>query len=282
MNNYTIRTMSASEVAEIAIELARAEGWNPGLHDAECFYTADPNGFFVGMLGDVPIACISAVAYNEEFGFIGLYIVKPEYRGQGYGISIWNAAMDYLQQRNIGLDGVVAQQENYKKSGFALAYRNIRFEGISIAAEAQFPDISPVADGSINDLLHYDSTLFPAPRPRFLRQWIEQPGSTTLVSVQNGNIAGYGTIRTCHSGYKIGPLFAQNPDTAERLFLALNKTVAPGSAVYLDTPEVNTHATALARKYNMTVVFETARMYTGSQPDINMNSVFGVTTFELG
>jgi hypothetical protein len=30
----------------------------------------------------------------------------------------------------IGLDGVVAQQGNYLKSGFQLAYRNIRYQGV--------------------------------------------------------------------------------------------------------------------------------------------------------
>ncbi len=46
-------------------------------------------------------------------------------------MQIWNAALDYLKGRNIGLDGVIAQQENYQKVGFKLAYRNIRYQGVS-------------------------------------------------------------------------------------------------------------------------------------------------------
>ena len=114
--NYIIRTMSRAEV-DLAVAWAAAEGWNPGLHDAECYYTADPEGFWVGLLDGEPIATISAMKYGRSFGFIGFYIVKPEYRGKGYGFQIWKAAMDSLAGRNIGLDGVIAQQENYKKSG---------------------------------------------------------------------------------------------------------------------------------------------------------------------
>ena len=73
---------------------------------------------------------ISAVRYGSGFGFIGFYIVRPNFRGQGYGLQIWNAAMARLAGRTIGLDGVVAQQDNYRKSGFVLAWNNARFEGL--------------------------------------------------------------------------------------------------------------------------------------------------------
>lgn len=282
MSNYIIRTMTATEVADIAIALAKEEGWNPGLYDAQCFYAADANGFLVGLLDGEPVACISAVAYDATFGFIGLYIVKPDYRGKGYGIQIWNAAMHYLGSRNIGLDGVTAQQENYKKSGFALAYKNIRYEGISRAVQEQYADVVFLAEVTFEEILRYDTQLFPAARPNFLRMWTMQPGSRTVVALRKGAVVGYGTIRQCDRGYKIGPLFADTDIIAEELFATLNNTITPGSTIYLDTPEINPAAVVLAERHGMTAVFETARMYTGEAPDIDVQKVFGVTTFELG
>lgn len=274
--------MTATEVADIAIALAKEEGWNPGLYDARCFYAADANGFLVGLLDGEPVACISAVAYDTTFGFIGLYIVKPGYRGKGYGIQIWNAAMHYLGSRNIGLDGVTAQQENYKKSGFALAYRNIRYEGVSRTMQEQYADVVFLAEVTFEEIVQYDTQLFPAARPDFLRMWTMQPSSRTVVALRKGTVVGYGTIRQCDRGYKIGPLFADTDIIAEELFATLNNTIAPGSTIYLDTPEINPAAVALAERHGMTVVFETARMYTGEVPDIDVQKVFGVTTFELG
>ncbi|MCP4021344.1 MAG: GNAT family N-acetyltransferase, partial [Desulfobacteraceae bacterium] len=128
--DYVIRTMQRNEI-DMAIEWAAQEGWNPGLGDANAFYAADPNGFFIGLLKGEPVATLSAVKYGDNFGFIGFYIVKPEFRAKGLGIRIWNTGMDYLNGRNIGLDGVIEQQNNYKQSGFSLAYSNIRFEGIT-------------------------------------------------------------------------------------------------------------------------------------------------------
>src|SRR5690606_9900185 len=103
-----IRALTRDEMS-LPIEWAALEGWNPGLHDADCFYAADPDGFLVGELDGEPVGCISAVKYGSEFGFIGLYIVRPEFRGRGFGMQLWRAAMERLAGRNVGLDGVVAQ-----------------------------------------------------------------------------------------------------------------------------------------------------------------------------
>jgi GNAT superfamily N-acetyltransferase len=88
-------------------------------------------GFFIGELDGRPIGCISAVAYGDAFGFVGLDIVSPEFRGLGYGLRLGYAALEYTGPRNLGVDGVVAQQENYKRAGFRLAYVNVRFFAIS-------------------------------------------------------------------------------------------------------------------------------------------------------
>ena len=274
--------MSKDEVNSIAVNWAADEGWNPGLHDANCFYNSDTNSFFIGLINGEPVSCISAVAYDNEFGFMGFYIVKPEYRGKGYGIEIWNTAIDYLKTQNIGLDGVVEQQPNYKKSGFSLAYNNIRYEGTSFRTNDVFPEIVPASEVSFAELLHYDSELFPVTRPAFLKCWLDMPDSHSLAAIVDGKFSGYCVIRKCLKGYKVGPLFADSKDLAEKLFVSANNLIENNSAVYLDTPEINKDAVTLALKYRMSKVFETARMYTKQQPDIDISKVFGVTTFELG
>ena len=65
--------------------------------------------------------------HGDGLGFIGFYIVVPERRGEGHGIALWRAGMERLAGRVIGLDGVVAQQGNYARSGFALAWNNARY-----------------------------------------------------------------------------------------------------------------------------------------------------------
>lgn len=279
---YTVRTMTRDEIG-IVLDWAAAEGWNPGLNDAVCYYAADPNGFFIGLLDDEPIAAISAVRYDDTFGFIGFYIVKPEYRGHlRYGPEIGRAGMVYLAGCNIGLDGVVAQQEHYKTFGFKFAYRNIRFEGIGGGEDPDDPDVVALAALPFEMVEAYDAPFFPVPRPDFTRAWIAQPDAYALGIVDDDGLTGYGVIRPCRSGWKIGPLFADDVDKAETLFLTLKSKIPEGDAIFLDTPEVNPAAVALAKKYGMTPMFETARMYTGAFPDLPLERTFGVASFEIG
>jgi|SRR5271166_3264678 len=276
--DLAIRRMTEADLA-LALDWAEAEGWNPGLNDAECFYAADPDGFFVGEAGGEPVGSISAVRYDERFSFLGLFIVKPDFRGRGFGLQLWRAAMRHLGERNVGLDGVVAQQGNYKKSGFKLAFRNIRFKG-----EGGGVDLGGATDLSsarFEDVLQYDAAVFPARRAAFLQRWIEQPHAASLGVMVQRRLRGYGVLRPCRSGCKIGPLFADDAQVAERLFLAL-KARAAGGPIFLDVPEVNPDAVALAERYRMTPVFETARMYTKDAPCAPMERCFGVATFELG
>ena len=74
MQDFTIRTMRKDELA-IAIDWAANEGWNPGLYDLDSFFKADPNGFLMAFIGDVPVACISVVKYGVSFGFLGFILL---------------------------------------------------------------------------------------------------------------------------------------------------------------------------------------------------------------
>jgi len=280
-DRYTIRPMNRSEI-DLAVDWAAEEGWNPGLHDAGSFHAADPEGFLVGLLDGEPVATISAVRYGQDFGFIGFYIVKPTCRGQGYGLRLWNAAMQRLAGRTVGLDGVVAQQDNYRKSGFALAWNNARYEGVGGGAGSADEAIVPLATVPFEALDAYDRPFFPDDRRAFLRAWIGQPGAAALGLVQDGRLAGYGVLRSCRRGAKIGPLFADDPQLAERLFVALKARTPQGAPLFLDIPVPHAAALELVQRHGMTRGFETARMYTGPAPDVPMDRFYGVTSFELG
>jgi len=194
MTDLVIRTMLRTEL-DLGIDWAAAEGWNPGLHDADAFHAADPQGYFVGLLDDEPIGMIAAVRYGEGFGFIGFYIVRPAWRGRGHGLALWQAGMQSLSGRLVGLDGVVAQQANYQRSGFELAYNNIRHQGTAMAAGSPDPQIVPISQIPFEQVVRYDAALFPDDRRSFLKAWLSLPGSIGLALMQGERLAGFGAIR---------------------------------------------------------------------------------------
>ncbi len=278
---YLTRPMHRPEL-DLALSWAAAEGWNPGQHDADAFWAADPGGFWLGEQDGAPRASIGVVRYSGAVGFLGCYIVRPESRGQGLGLALWQAGMGYLAGCCVGLDGVVAQQANYQKSGFTLAQRNIRY-GLGNARPPAPPPglVVPAATLPFATLAAYDRQCFPAARDAFLRAWLTAPGHVALAVVRDGALAGYGVVRPCQTGSKIGPLFADNQAAAEPLFAGLLAAAPPGP-VFLDLAEPHRPAVAMAEAAGMTPVFETARMYNSPPPGFDAGKVWGITSFELG
>ncbi len=278
---FEISVGSADDVARMA-DWAGDEGWNPGNTDVQAFFATDPGAFQIGRLDGEPVACISVVKYGAGFGFLGFYIARPKIRGKGFGIKVWNAGMTRLAGRNVGLDGVVAQQGNYKKSGFRAAWNNIRYEGAPAAAK--LPAGITLVDArsvAFDRLAAYDGRFFPEARDSFLAPWITLPERASLVAVRDGGLVGFGVIRACRAASRIGPLYAASPDIAAALVSAL-ATKAGATAVALDIPDSNAAATKMATELGLAPSFETARMYTGAIPSIDRDGLFAVTSLELG
>lgn len=259
---------------------AADEGWNPGLADGPAFFAQDPDGFFLGRIDGEPVSAISVVTYGTDYAFLGCYLVRPDLRGRGHGLTTWKTALAHAGNRTIGLDGVVAQQDNYRRSGFEPAHRTIRFTGTAPASEAP-ADIRVVRPEDVQDITAYDGTCTPADRPRFLAHWLTGPGHHAVVRRTGDRVTGYGVIRPGHDCPRIGPLFADTAEDARALFAALTAEAA-GREVAIDVPETNPAAVALAEGAGFTPSFETARMYTGPVRPYAQERVFGVTTLELG
>ncbi|MFJ7261199.1 GNAT family N-acetyltransferase [Streptomyces globosus] len=288
MTGFEITGASGADM-ELIRTWADAEGWNPGDTDRFAFAVADPAGFLVGRLDGEPVACISAVRYGTGFGFIGFYIVRPEFRGRGHGLQVWQAGMKRLDGRLVGLDGVVEQQDNYRRSGFLPAWNNVRHEGrprpdrggpAGSGAAAGF-ELVDAASLPFEQLADYDRRFFPEARDGFLAAWTGLPGRTALAAVRGGRVAGLGVVRPCSGAARIGPLYAACPDIAAALVHALAERT-PDGVVAVDVPDANASATALLAGLGMEPVFEAARMYTGPAPRIDMAGLYGVTSLELG
>ncbi|MBT0670017.1 GNAT family N-acetyltransferase [Novosphingobium profundi] len=289
--DLTIRAMTRQEANRL-VDWAANEGWNPGLSDAALFWEAEPDAFIAAEIDGELIGGGTIASYGGHFGFMGFFIVRPDWRGQGLGDILWQNRRERLLARlkpgsAIGMDGVFTMQDYYAKGGFVFSHRNLRYEFL---VPGDWPDRAPAADGialvplselPLEAVLAYDRTCFAAPRPRFLADWIAQDGASAFGCLRAGELAGYGVIRRCRKGFKIGPLFADDEAVAETLFAAL---AARGrdEVVTLDVPETHLGAMALVKRHGLREVFGCARMYLGPPPKLAEKRIWGITTFELG
>ncbi len=217
-----IRPLEKADVPRVT-GWARAEDFAPGAGDVAIYRHTDRQGVWVGWLGSEPVGCIAGVRYNAEYGFIGLYLVVPEQRGHGYGVQLWEQALEHLADLPcIGIEASPDRLDDYARWGFQPASPTTRWQ--RIAGEADPDGAVPIPAGLL--LLEgteipamavqaYDAQREPSPRPHFLADWLEHPaGSVQALVDGEGRCHGFGRIRPCllrrGEGWRIGPLLADS------------------------------------------------------------------------
>jgi len=274
------------EQVNLLISWAAAEGWNPGLQDPDVFHDIDPEGFLGLEVAGELVAAVSVVKHNPQHSFLGLYICCPSHRGKGQGWAVWQAGMAHSIGTTIGLDGVVEQQDNYKKSGFEPAWTNHRFIG-----ELEHQNTPPASSqclfrqlehSDLEQAIGYDAAIGGVRRVGYLSQWFNNtPTRKTLIAMNGSKPCGVATIRQCEEDFKIGPCLADSDEIARGLIFALSSQVN-ASRVIIDVPAPNTQAIDLVKSLNFKSVFETARMYKGEKPEVDHPRLFGLASLELG
>jgi GNAT superfamily N-acetyltransferase len=280
---YVISVMKEGEASALG-GWAADEGWNPGLADLALARKIDPDAFIALHRGDALVGGGSVFSYDGAFGFMGLFIMRAEFRNQGLGGDLWHYRRDHLLERllpgaAIGMDGVYEMVPFYERGGFVPAYRDVRYQGI--AAGQEHPDVLTLGATDFDDLDQYDHACFPVPRTAFLREWLMALGVHTVGVRGGGRLMGYGVARPCREGFKIGPLFADNEDVADRLLSTLMAKIT-GSQVQIDVPEANKAAVTLASQFGLSEVFGCVCLYHGPAPDLPLNQIFAVTSLEFG
>ncbi|KPA23234.1 Acetyltransferase (GNAT) family protein [Shimia sp. SK013] len=260
---------------------AADEGWNPGLEDVTPFWQADPHGFFVAEVEGELAATISVVNHTDDFAFLGLYIAKPEYRGQGVGYGLWQHALRHAHDRVVGLDGVPDQQKNYASSGFVFVSQTTRFSGEVPAKTSGRVCVASSAD--TNTMVDLESAVSGVRKPTYMQAWLQEAETRKTLIIRDGDeIAGFCTVRACQSGAKIGPLVATNYADAQALMS--HAAAVMGTSLTVDVPQNSPALKLLCENIDLEPGFATARMYRGSPVQLadEAPAYFAVTSLELG
>ena len=287
---FTIRPLQRGDIQAVT-DWARQERFAPGRGDVEIYRHTDRQGIWVGWLGSQRIGCIAGVRYSDAYGFLGLYLVRPPWRGRGYGLQLWRHAMEHLADlRCIGLEAAPDRISDYASWGFHAASPTTRWQVISQGA---FPPAAATAGWRLlagdaipeRAVQRFDAQREPSPRPHFLRQWLRHPSGTVLALIDASGVChGFGRIRPCllarGEGWRIGPLLAETPPAAALLLHSLLHR-HPG-VVLIDAPGANPAAASLLEGLQFRPIGATLRMYRGEAPRLSLGDVYGLACLELG
>ena len=293
MTDLNIEQAQFSDIQTI-IEWARHEGFAPGLGDIDIYRNTDRQGVWIGKVNSSAIGCIAGIKYNKIYGFIGLYIVKPEYRGCGYGHKLWQKAMEYLDDvRCIGLEAAPHLVGKYSEWGFKNASQTIRWQLLNTDTDQhkhKFPKNNSLTvvtgpDIPLETIKQYDAEREFTARPHFISQWLKHPSGQVIALVDHKRFChGFARIRPCllstGEGWRIGPILADSSDLAEILITNLLKKNK--GVILIDSPQINSNAQSLLANMGFKQISATTRMYKGSHHVPLTGDVYALACLELG
>ncbi|MEI6615707.1 MAG: GNAT family N-acetyltransferase [Cyanobium sp. ELA507] len=299
--DFSIRPMVEADLAMVT-DWARAEGFCPGVGDAAILRDADRRGVWVGCLDGEPVGCILGVRYDGHYGRIGLFLVRPEHRGHGFGVALWERALEHLRDVScIALEAEPDRIEDYSGWGFRPAWETLRWGlcsgdgGQPRSGEAPAVPLPPgwrvvpLEEVDRAAVLIYDARHEATPRPLVLEEWLDAGhGEEVLVVLDDlGCCRGFGRLRPCllpegeeGPGWRLGPLLADALPVADALLQRL--CCGRRGLVLIDAPEANPRAHRLLEARGFQIRHRTVRMYRGPAPELALEDLYGLTCLELG
>lgn len=299
-NQLIIRTAKSIEELTIVMNWAVEEGWNVGKYDAKAYYKAFPTGCRLLLHEDKIVGGIFLAEYNNQFTFIGLFIVEKNYRDQGLGKLLWDDTMKQLEKMtSIGLYAVPQQVSRYQKSDFKSSNDILRWEtqmpsNSSSLGTAENTNNVLFLDKENSDLIlqvdEYDNKMFRMPRFSLIKAMLEIQQVVGFAVKEQGKVVGYGIIRPCQKGHRIGPLYANNFEDVKNLTLKLLDVVRQlNTPIIFDapSPELNKFITAFAEYFNLQRVkdADTQAMFKGEMPkeiEETTDKLYAICSLELG
>jgi predicted GNAT family N-acyltransferase len=269
----------------------KAEEWDTGVLDVDKYYVMDPTGYFVAEKDGQLIGSISLVQCSANLLFVGSYICKKEFRGQGIGSKLWSFAWarKNADKFNVGLDCDLHLVGMYQKRGFKPYHcDNLYRLSLSPQKSTALPaldginirvfDIENQSPVSLEQLSAFDSQYYFEKRTKFLQEWCAD--YRTLVALDSHNtIVGYTAIRPIVTGgYKIGPTYATNINVAINLIVEQIQEFDETEKIYLDIPELNPNLSTLIDLFGLKLVSKCVKMYTKYVPDVPFDKIFAITS----
>ena len=282
-----IRPMTRDEL-DVVLDWADEEGWNPGLADADVFWRIDRSGLWAVDVDGVLVGSGATIAHGSNHVVIGLVHVRPEHRRQGIATRTFPWLVDGALSRmaegtTVALDVPDHLHDLAERFGFRPVRRIARMVGRAAESRrgAHAGEVRALASVPVDAVVDYDATHVGAQRRDLLETWLHPQGGFSLGVYEGRALRGMAVMRPARRGYRIGPLFADDPDIAEELMGSLSRLVL-GHTVTLDVPTDNPHALALAARHGLTETSSVVHLELGDVAPAPEGSVYAVTSVEIG
>ena len=212
--------LASAELAD-AEALVREAGWNQTAADWRIFLDFGSVYAVRNSAGRV-VATAATLPYGGRFAWISMVLVAGEYRRQGLARRLLRRCVDDLKGAGLVpvLDATPAGRSVYLNLGFVdcwsyqrLACREFNRACVAPAAP-EGAMIRPIADADWLALCRYDAAAFGADRSAVLGRLRGRAAAAELVAYHRDRISGFLLGRNGRSATQLGPLVADDDETA--------------------------------------------------------------------
>ena len=272
-----------SEDVGAAPDLSSRAGWSTARSDWRRMVALDAVDAFAGRLddGDRPVATATLVRYGSRVGWIGMMLVHPDHRRRGYGARMLRACLDAAEEAGVGTVGLDANREGkplYDANGFVEVAEVSRWHG-SLDGPGRADRVTTVAE--VDPFAALDRRASGVDRGVLLESLLEEEGPVGLLRRgPDGGVTGYALVLRRPPGATVGPLVAEDADTAEALLWAAGERTDGQLAV---NAVGNPRAEARYRELGFEHRRSLARMTYRERAEPLMGElVWGLPAFEYG
>lgn len=253
-----------------AFDLNVAEEWNDRFEDIKRMLGFEPDGCFIAEVERERAGHVFSISYGK-LGWIGLLVVKAEYRKMGIGKLLTTKAKDYLLSRGVQtvkLEAVPEVSGLYRKMGFVDEYDSLRFKGtVESASLSRSSSSALIKKKDLAELASFDSRYFGADRTRVLRKLYDENPQLCFFSYSGSEITGYVMCRKAKIGYNLGPMVCNpgSPETAKELLQECMGKLSPKTEIFVGVPAINLAATKILRELGFVKYSHSIRMRFGKK-----------------
>lgn len=220
-----------------AMRLSRQAGWNQIRSDWQRLLDLNPENCFAGIVDDELVATATLVTYDDDVGWIGMVLVDENHRRRGFGMEIFEQALETAIDRGIsriGLDATDAGRKVYQQVGFHDVAPIERWGGTLSISGTETERYSVTRDPELAEIISVDRRACDVDRSALLERLIGEEGTSALLVSDEGSgkTSGYAVLRPGREYAQIGPIIAMNGDEVAALVeAAADLTDAAGAIV---------------------------------------------------
>jgi GNAT superfamily N-acetyltransferase len=213
-----LRPMRATDI-DVGLRLCRASGWNQVRRDWEQFLALSPDSGCVAEHDGHVVGTVTTVRYGTRFAWIGMVLVDPAVRGRGIGTRLLDGAMALLSDvPRLCLDATAAGHALYLSRGFTEETQIHRLQGVpTLLAHPSPGGVRPMREQDLAAVCALDEPVFGADRVAMLRWMWHGAPEYAWVADAGGRLTGYAFGRHGHDFEHLGPVVAEDGETALRL-----------------------------------------------------------------